>query len=364
MKKLLLLLLCVILIFSCGEASKENKEDVKENNIEEMKYSTSLTFLVDNDNLDDKELYALVDNDNLDDKELYAFIDIYTKKLNDSLINSNISRDNFSIKRHSKESTVYILTYYFNENKNSVDLLNNLFYEFINNNLNQKIEISRESIMSINKQITRSQDSLSLIENKLEEFKIKNPNLDIFEKDFGTFFQKQKTESNISQYQIYLGYYKELLSYLQNSEESDNIVSPTSMGISNPELNSLIFEFITLNSKKKELELSAKKNHQKYQSVLLQINYTKQSIIENLKNLISSTIIALKKEENRVNQFDSFIESLPKNQKEYIMIREELNILENRYIYLLNKRYETQIAIEGTISDIKIIDLASEIKKL
>ncbi|MGY8989247.1 MAG: hypothetical protein ACKVJA_03205, partial [Flavobacteriales bacterium] len=89
--------------------------------------------------------------------------------------------------------------------------------------------------------------------------------------------QKQKTEGNVSEYQVHLSYYKELLSYLQNSYSTGGIVSPTSVGISNPELNSLISQFITLNSEKNDLEVSQKvtKAHPKYQAVLSKISFTK-----------------------------------------------------------------------------------------
>ena len=111
--------------------------------------------------------------------------------------------------------------------------------------------MATNTIRFIESQIIKTQDSLENIENKLKDFKEKNPNLEIFDKDFGTFFQKQKTESNITQYRVHLNYYQDLLSYLQNSNETDKIISPNSIGISNPELNTLISSFINLNSKKK-----------------------------------------------------------------------------------------------------------------
>ena len=154
MKKLLLLLLCVPLIFSCGE-KREKVQKVEEKKIEKMKYSTSLKFFVKNDDLDasaSEILYNSIDNLEKNKRdvtpELYGFIDIYTKKLDSITI--NISRDNFSITKDAKEKSIYILTYHFNENVNSVALLNNLFSEFIKHKLNQKNEIARNIIISLN----------------------------------------------------------------------------------------------------------------------------------------------------------------------------------------------------------------------
>ena len=136
-------------------------------------------------------------------------------------------------------------------------------------------------------------------------------------------FKTQKTETNISEYRLHLNYYQELLSYLQNSNEVNDIISPSSIGISNPELNSLISNFISLNSKIKELELSTTKSHPKYQSILSQISFTKKSIIENLKNLISSTKSAERTLQNRVNDFNKEIKNLPDSEKKYVKLNRE-----------------------------------------
>lgn len=242
-----------------------------------------------------------------------------------------------------------------NKNKDYLDKICELY---IQRGLEEKNRMASNTIKFIENQILRTQDTLNLIADELEKFKAENPNLDVFEKDYGTFFQKQKTEGNISQYQIHLGYYRELLSYLQSSDGSENIISPTSMGISNPELNSLISEFITLNSKKKELELSTTESHPKYQSVLSQISYTRQSIIENLKNLISSTKSALRNEQNRVNQFEKDIESLPEAEKEYVKLKRKFMQSERIVDYLILKQHETTIAKEGTAADHKVLDYA------
>ena len=62
------------------------------------------------------------------------------------------------------------------------------------------------------------------------------------------------------------------------------------MGISNPELNSLINQLLLLYSNKGELEITTTDKNPSYQAVLAQIEHTKQTIIENIKNLISSRL--------------------------------------------------------------------------
>ncbi len=286
--------------------------------------------------------------------EYYSFkihtIDKLTRKFVSSI----------DIKPLIKDGSVLELSLTGPNRKKSIDYLNTLSFLYLDRGLKKKNQMATNTIFFIKNQIEKTSDTLEVIENKLEIFKKGIPNLDVIEKEYGTFYQKQKTEGSISEYQVHLSYYYELLNYLKSSDSDDKIISPNSMGISNPELNSLISNFITLNSKKKELELSTTTNHPKYQSIVSQINFSKNSIIENLKNLISSTNKAKKELENRVNIFDNEINSLPENERQYIKLKREFLQTEINLNYLNEKLHATSIAKEGTISDHEILDIAGK----
>ena len=107
------------------------------------------------------------------------------------------------------------------------------------------------TIYFIDEQLNIIQDSLAFIENQLETFKLKHPNLKIVDKEFGTYFQKQKLDNTLSEQSVNIKYYQSLLSYLKNDNNVNSIVSPTSMGISNPELNGLINQLLQLYAKRR-----------------------------------------------------------------------------------------------------------------
>lgn len=290
----------------------------------------------------------------LEDKSSYSFIfhslDIVTKD-HVNLLN---------IKPTSKESSVLSLSITESNRRKNIDYINTLAKLYILQGLEEKNEMAINTIRFIQDQITKTSDTLDIIEKDLAIFKERNPNLDIINKDFGAFFQKQKVDGDISINQIHLIYYNELLTYLQNSEKTDNIISPTSVGVTNSELNSLINSLLTLNSEKKKLELSTTKSHPKYQSVLSQISHTKKSIIENLKNLISSTNIAKRNLEDRSIVFNSQINELPIKEKEYVKLKRKFIQSENIVNYLILKEQETTIAKEGTEADHKVLDPAGD----
>ena len=260
----------------------------------------------------------------------------------------------------AKDATVLKLSMKGYTYKKIVDYLNTLGELYIEQGLNNKNISATNTLYRIRDQLPKTQSTLDSIRNKLEEFKEKNPNYEVYDKDYGVFFQKQKTEGSVSQYQIHLSYYKELLLYLQNSNNTENIVSPTSVGVSNPELNGLISQFIKLKAEKKRLELSTTENHPKYQSLLSEISYSKQSIIENLKNLISSTNSAKRELQGKVNTLQKEIEKLPKNGKEYVELNREMLETEEFYAYLKNLEREMDFAKAGTKPDHNMINYAGQ----
>ena len=292
----------------------------------------------------------LIEGDKLSYSFIFHSLDIVTKKHVDLL----------NIKSTSKESSVLRLSIQQPNRKKNINYINTLAKLYILKGLEDKNEIAINTIYFIQNQISKTSDTLEIIEKELAIFKEKNPNLDIINKDFGAFFQKQKVEGDITLNQIHLSYYNELLSYLQNSEKTDDIISPTSVGVTNSELNSLINSLITLNSEKKKLELSTTKNHPKYQSILSQISHTKKSITENLKNLISSTNSAKRNLEDRAMVFNSQINQLPEKEREYIKLKRKFIQSENIVNYLILKEQETSIAKEGTEADNEILDPAGD----
>lgn len=258
----------------------------------------------------------------------------------------------------NKETSILKLSIKGSNPKKNIEVLDKLTEIYIRSGLNEKNIMAVNTINFIDNQLNIIRDSLSFIENQLEKFRLENPNLEIVDKEFGTYFQKQKLDNSLSEQSVNIKYYKSLLNYLKDESNINSIVSPTSMGISNPELNSLINQLLILYSNKGELEITTTDKNPSYQAVLAQIEHTKQTIIENIKNLISSAAIYENDLKNRINQFNSKINKLPEAEKKYIVLKRKYQYNEQTAIYLQQKRYEASLAKAGTESDHKVIDAA------
>lgn len=288
----------------------------------------------------------------IENEKAYSFKMHQTDKLAHKLINK------VSINPINKETSILKLNIKGRTPKKNISILNKLTEIYIRSGLDEKNLMAINTINFIDNQLDVIHDSLTIIENSLEEFRSTNPNLAIVDKDYGTYFQKQKLDNTLSEQSVNIKYYNSLLSYLKDDKNANSIVSPTSMGISNPELNSLINQLLQLYAKKGELQLTTTQKNPTYLAVLSQITHTKATIIENVKNLISSASIYEKDLKNRINTFTSRINKLPEVEKNYLILKRKHEYNEQTAIYLQQKRYEASLAKAGTESDHKVIDPA------
>ncbi len=298
-----------------------------------------------------KSLFFNLDQLNSSDKD-YSFklhqTDNLCYKLRKEIIITPINKDASILKINIKGKTP----------KKNISILNKLTEIYIRNGLDNKNLMANNTIHFIDEQLAVIDDSLTSIENKIKNFRLKNPNLTIIDKDYGTYFQKQKLDNTLSEQSVNIQYYRSLLSYLKNDNTANSIVSPTSMGISNPELNNLINQLLQLYAKKGELQLTTTEKNPAYIAVLSQIDHTKETIIENIKNLIASASIYEKDLKSRINTFTSDINKLPEVEKNYLILKRKHEYNEQTAIYLQQKKYEASLAKAGTESDHQVIDPA------
>ncbi len=258
----------------------------------------------------------------------------------------------------NKETSVLKLNIKGPTPKKNIIILDKLTDVYIRTGLDEKNKMAISTINFIDNQLSIIKDSLNIIENQLESFRLQNPNLEIVDKEFGTYFQKQKLDNSLSEQSVHIQYYKSLLAYLRNDNNPNSIVSPTSMGISNPELNGLINQLLELYSKKGELQITTTEKNPTYQAILSQIEHSKNTIIENISNLIASASIYEKDLKNRVTKFNKKINQLPEAEKKYVILKRKYEYNEQTAVYLQQKRYEASLAKAGTESDHKVIDSA------
>jgi len=235
-----------------------------------------------------------------------------------------------------------------------VDFINKLTETFLNNNLERKNDAANKTIKFIDAQLENVSKSLNVSQDELTNFRQKNKIIDVQShtgKLMGRVDQFDNQFLTLKLRETYLDY---LTNYLKTNLEDGSVIAPSSLGLDEPMLMSLIGQVNDLNLRRSEL---SEKN----------IYYTKYTRdIENIKVAINEVTknmrVALSIEKNdlnkRANNVESEIKEMPQKEIEMTSIERRYKMDDNYYTFFLQKRAEAQILKSSNSPDNDVLDKA------
>jgi uncharacterized protein involved in exopolysaccharide biosynthesis len=130
---------------------------------------------------------------------------------------------------------------------------------------------------------------------------------------------------------------------VQANKGFDEVVAPSAMGIQDPLLNTILAKMIETYAKKKTLEISLKESNPMIQETNNTLLVLKQTLQENLKNIIASHQLVLNDLNKRIALFESQIGALPQKEQKLLNMTRKYQLSDKLYTYLLEKRAEAGI---------------------
>ncbi|MFA5418675.1 MAG: GNVR domain-containing protein, partial [Bacteroidales bacterium] len=265
----------------------------------------------------------------------------------------------FEIEPINREASILNIKMKKDNTQKAVNFLNMLTQVYLTRSLEQKNQITDNTIRFIDSQLNIISDSLSAAEINLQNFQSKNEVMDMSFQAQQVFqyiedLQKQKAELLVKS-----RYYQNLKDYIsKNAENINELVAPSAMGIEDPVLNTLVGELIALYNKKTEQLLTSTEINPSIISMNTQIKSTQNAILGNINNIIENSDQALSEIDKRIDKITEKASYLPITQRKLIGLQREFQLADNIYTYLLEKRSEAQITKASNLPDNEVIDVA------
>jgi capsular exopolysaccharide synthesis family protein len=238
-----------------------------------------------------------------------------------------------------------------------VDFLSGLISTYSQMDLDKKNETAQRTISFIRKQLLGIKDSLRVVEFQLERFG-NSSRLKDMSADAQRLFEKVEVlELQQSELMIRKNYYEYLDEYLDENESNlDQIILPSSVGLTDPLITSLLSKIIDLQLEMKLYLNSENKNNPLVTSKMGQVREIKRDVKEALKTLKSTDKIKSEFLNKQFQTIEKQLALLPASERQLIAVQRNYSLLENLYVFLMQKLSEASISEASNTSDIVVVN--------
>ncbi|MCD6201353.1 MAG: polysaccharide biosynthesis tyrosine autokinase [Bacteroidales bacterium] len=291
-------------------------------------------------------------NKQFENKDLYF-------SFQDLGILTQIYQSRLTVEQSTLESSVVDIYFKGQNIQKAQDFLDELAKTYIQRDLTKKTYLVETTIEYIDRELGNIATSLNLAEGQLQYFKKQYQVMDIDQKNQQLSQYIQTLENRKNEMMQTLRFYKELYKYFEENKNSSNMLAPSSMGVNDPVLNTMIQQLATYNTEKNTLEEKNLQRNPRYKTLTNQIKDLRNSISRNISFYIRSTRSTLDEISTNIDRYKFQESQLPQTQTQLLGYERKFKLNNDIYNFLLQKRAEAQIAKASILPDSEIIEPAT-----
>jgi capsular exopolysaccharide synthesis family protein len=265
-------------------------------------------------------------------------------------------KNNLSVKPAGYEVSVVDVVIKETNYSKAIGILNGIVEEYVQDKLTKKNLIAVSTLKYIDDQLAEISDSLSYVEQNLQQFRLNNQVMDINSTVDRSYSQLDELRQQKATLEANYKYYSYLNNYINANSDVSNLMAPSSMGIQDPVLSNLTQELIRTSNEKNNLVMNNQGKSPYIKSLNVRIENLKRSIAENIRSLMGNTEVAIEDINQRLMSAERVVRSLPSAQRKLVGIERKYNINDAIYTFLLEKRAEAHIAKASNMSNVEVIE--------
>ena len=237
------------------------------------------------------------------------------------------------------------------------DILNALVKVYNDNAIADKKEIADRTFSFINERITDIYSSLSNVDESAQEFKTDRGLTDIQSQANINLNVGAANQQELENYKNQLNI-ASAMKDIVNDQSGTNETLPSNIGLSDPAIANNTARYNQVLQERARLLKSSNEKNPIIVSLDEELNSIKNGLKASLSNMegnLSLTVNNLSRQQSRIN---SRIYAAPKNERALRDITRKQETTESLYLYLLQRREESQVALASTAPKSKVIDAA------
>jgi len=258
----------------------------------------------------------------------------------------------------SREGSVLRISLEGTNRAKDVDFLNKHIEGFQAISLDKKNAEAHRRIQFIDDQLVGISDSLSLTENRLQQFRSSNRVMDLSAQGQSIIGQVTLLENERARLNLEANYYDYLADYLEKDAAGEMPIVPVTMGISDQGLTRLVNELTELQG-----QLTARgagEMNPLQRNLELRIRTSKDALKETLNGLRRANSLARSENQQQINRANAQAAALPVTERQLLGIERKFELNNELYTFLLETRAEQEMQKASNRADSEVIDPADE----
>ena len=269
----------------------------------------------------------------------------------------NVLQNKINASKTSNFSSIIKISYVDTVALRAQEVCNTLSQIYIDQSVEKKTKEASSKLIFIDKQIKRITESLKSSAIKLEEFKKASNTIDLSKKAESVIRNINENETKLAELAIEEEMLNSLYNQIKVKKNFDN-VSVTISTMGNPMLSSMIQKLHDATMKKKIVREDYTELHPQVRKLSKVIDQYKKEIVSAIENFRKSSKEQKKLLIESMDRDQKVLNKLPTDQRMFVQLERKFTMNEKVYIFLLEKRLETEIIKASKVSSNRIIDKA------
>lgn len=236
------------------------------------------------------------------------------------------------------------------------DILNRLMFNYKQAGTFEKNRETKSTLDFIDARLASLTGELTGAEKAIEDFKSSRGLTDISSESQISLQNLQTNDTRMNEVNLQLTVISGIENYVNSSKNAGKV--PTTLGISDPALTSLVGKLAELQLQRERLLATTPETNPDFQVIDNQIAATRLAIKETVASMKASVLNTRNKLQSFDSRIKSSIKNIPTQEREYISIKRQQAIKESLYTYLLQKREEVSVSYASTLTNDRIVDEA------
>lgn len=255
---------------------------------------------------------------------------------------------------YQKESNVIDISAVTNMPTLAIDFINREIELYNTDAVVDKNIMASNTAAFIDERLRLIERDLNVAEAELEEYKEKYGIVDL-QREAGLYLQESvEYKKRVAEIETQLNLVNFVAEFVRDDSRADQLI-PANLGIADASLVSLIGDCNYLLMKKMRLQRTATNDNPIITQIDTQLAVLRDNILASIASVNKSLLISKGDLEKRFGNVEQQRVNVPSQEREYIEVVRNKQLIENLYMYLYEKREENALTLASTVMPAKII---------